>query len=102
MAKKELTEEEKQRIRDMDASVTGKEGKLLSEKNFFEKLEFILGTDLEEYPTGVITALRDIVPNTKEGLRILREGKNTKKRTGDDSSDKYYGGNVYPRKPKSG
>ena len=93
MAKKKLSEEEKQKIRDMDASVTVKEGKLLSEKNFFEKLEYI---------TGVITALRDIVPNTKEGLRILREGKNSKKRTGDDSSDKYYGGNVYPRKPKSG
>tara|TARA_R100001510_G_C7575222_1_gene150204 strand:+ start:335 stop:637 length:303 start_codon:yes stop_codon:yes gene_type:complete len=95
----ELTEEQ---IRAIDAELTGREGKLLSEKDFFEKLEFLLGTDLKEYPTGVITALRDIYPNTKKGLKILREGGKNKKRTGDDPTDKYYGGSVYPRKPKSG
>ena len=106
MAKKDLTEEEKQRIRDMDASVTGKEGKLLSEKDFFEKLEFLLGTDLKEYPTGVITALRDIYPNTKKGLKHLRESKTKddnveKKYTGGKVGDKYYGGGpVYPRPTK--
>jgi hypothetical protein len=69
--KPKLTEEQKERIRELDAEVTGREGKLLSEKNALEKLEFILGTDLKEYPTGVITALRDIVPNTKKGILSL-------------------------------
>ena len=97
MAKKKLTEQEKQRIRDIDAELTGKEGKLLSEKDFFEQLEFLLGTDLKEYPRGVITALRDLPRNTKKGMERLR-----KRKTKDDNSEKdmMYGSMVTKKKKK--